>query len=410
MNESPLPPNVPLQDTTPVVPDPFGGADFFGTAVQRPIEEHIEEMPEDVSRVMMENGLDKVKYHCILKRVPDDGVKTKMIYLCSWVNRVPSMEYVARCYGPGDYMLSFQWRTEKGGKNSNKSDQVDFTIGEESRDIHEDYLLDQQLKRNEERKAKLSRVKLRREIETGFGAVQDTKGPEDIKAYVQEIASTAEALGFRRAEAFPWKDILPIMLPLLMKLLDKGNGSDNALIHTMYGKMLEVTQQNSTHLLDVVKAQGGQGAGASFIKEYADMLKGTIDLKKMVNNLEQPEASPVDRVFEIIEKVAPMIIALMAQGKAQREQSMQYKIAKTYAENSPEIAAIAKDPQALIAFVNRNDEAWGWRVTDAMLEMGKEVGLYRPPQCPHRPELELPADQRGPAAEPAPAEENLMQQ
>jgi hypothetical protein len=407
-----LPPNVPLVDNTPIAPDPFGGADFFGSAVNKPIEDHQEEMPEDIARVMLENGLDKLKYHCILKRVPEDGVKTKMIYLSSWVNRVPVMEYVARCYGPGDYMLSFQWRTEKGtGKNNNKSDTVEFTIGEESRDLHEDYILDMQLKRNEERKAKLSRVKLRREIETGFGTVQETKGPEDIKAYVQEIASTAEALGFRRAETFPWKDILPLMLPVFLKLLDKGNsGGGETMIHTMYGKMLELTQQNNTHLLDVVKAQGGQGAGASFIKEYADMLKGTIDLKRMVNNLEQPQESAVDRVFEIIEKVAPMIVGLMAQSKQQRENSIQFKMAQTFAENSPEIAAIAKDPQALIDFVNRNDEAWGWRVTDAMLEMGKKVGLYRPVQCPHRADLELPSDQRGPATtQNETTEENLLQ-
>jgi hypothetical protein len=384
-------------------PSPFD--DFFGAGVGKPLEEHYDEMPEEISAILKEHSLDTVKYSCILKRFGDDGTKTNAVYVSSWSKKIPSMDYIARVYGPGRYAFSIQWTSsdkETGRKKKTFNEYIDFEISDDCAEIHEDYVIEQQIRRIEARKQKVDRARLKKELSTGMIGPSSAGDPrEDAKSYVKEIAETAEMLGFKRNDSFPWKDILPLVIPLIGQFMNRGNGSDN-LVAQMYAKMLDISKESSTNLLEVVKAQSGQGSGNMVMREMVDMVKQTINLREVLDGGKN-ESSAVDKLLELVQGVSPMIVALLAQKKEARENSVPYKMARSFTETSPEVAAIAQDPEALIEFVNRNDQLWGWRVTDMMLELGGKIGLARPPQCPRLPELELPQDQR---SQPQPQENN----
>jgi len=389
----------PLISGTPSSGTPTPFDDFFGSAVNKPLEEHYDEMPDEISSVLKEHSLDGIKYSCILKRFGDpEGTKTNAVYVSSWTKKIPTMDYISRVYGPGRYAFSIQWTSsdkETGRKKKTFNEYVDFEISDDCSEIHEDYVLEQQIKRIEARKQKVDRARLRKELTVGtLGGPTAGDPREDAKSYVKEIAETAELLGFKRNDSFPWKDILPLVIPLIGQFMSRGNGSDN-LVAQMYSKMLDISKESSTNLLEVVKAQSGQGSGNMVMKEMVDMVKQTINLREVLDGGKN-ESSAVDKLLELVQGVSPMIVALLAQKKETRENSVPYKMARSFTETSPEVAAIAQDPDALIEFVNRNDQLWGWRVTDMMLELGGKIGLVRPPQCPRIPELELPQDQRQP--------------
>ena len=100
--------------------------------------EQDDEIPEEIRAVIESHGLDKKSFQCMLKEIPkgsalgDGGSNASTTaYLRGFTRGIPSPDYIAKEYGPGDYLLCFSWQVkDDDGVRRMKREEVPITISE----------------------------------------------------------------------------------------------------------------------------------------------------------------------------------------------------------------------------------------------------------------------------------------
>lgn len=106
------------------------------------------------------------------------------------------------------------------------------------------------------------------------------------------------------------------------------------------------------------------------------MVMGTIDLKQA---LEGNKETIADKIFGMIENVAPQIMQIATLSAQQRTFDPRVAAAKGFMSVSPDFQTMKNDPAVKKIVVDRLDDYFGWEQTDVIMEV---AGDKRPDECP----------------------------
>lgn len=384
---------MPPEDSSPLI-DP--GA-IFDISDPGALDNEDYDIPPEIQGVLEEHGLAKKAFRVMLKHLPEGG-GNEGEYVTSWSRKVPSIDHIARNWGPGEYVLSFQWRAKDHDtdKYKNYSEKLVLTVSEKYREIFEDFQFQKKVQRTNQKRTLVQNERLKKELEDNLfpqDASEEKPLKQDIKAQISEISEMASLLGFRQLPspvappALPWDKIIAIAstaLPPLLMAWNQSRREATERSEKMLMLMMSMNQQSSTQLIDVLKTQNGPTSGGDMMKELFSTIMGAIDIKEA---LQGKKESVADRIFGMIENVAPHVMQLAAMSQQQRQESYQYKMAQTFMRNNPDFKEVEGNPQLLDDIVKRTDSLIGWKQTDLLLEAW---GKPRPQSCPRLKEQELP--------------------
>jgi hypothetical protein len=391
---------IPERDQPPAPPTYYNDPlqDLFGPESKaKYIGNPEDSVPDEILAVLVDNGLGNRQFQAILKEIPKgaNGQEPGDYVGCSdyikgFNSVVPSTEWIARTYGPGAYLLSFNWTTQNGPhgqivKERHRENCI-INISDKFMDEYKQCRLDRKLKMSKEANEKVSEAILERKLdseltrETGLGPVVDPK--DAAKAYLTEALETARLLGLGPQKGIEWDKILPIAVPAILAFLQSQQSQSREMMQLM----LTISGQNNNQLLELAKINQGQGQGGAMFKEMKDMLMGAIDLKAAIT----PERESVaDKIFKVVEGVLPQILQIATMKQQERTQDFRYKFAQEFIKQDPNFQQVMKDPVARAESINKLDEHFGWEQTDQVLAV---AGIERPDSCPRDPAKQFPKD------------------
>jgi len=361
--------------------------------------------PEELLAIFDEYGIGGYAYRCILKEITDGA---NNMHVKSFTGSYPSTEWITNNCGPGEYLLVFMWRQAGGelaanGKPRmiNKSQQCRVTISEKAIEQWREYQLKQKLKKLKEKRQVIQDAKLDRALDVDLGDLDpETKAaqpqtavtPDPVQAgkqYVQNIIEAANMLGLTKKESsFSFEKLIAIAAPLLPALLEYINKSSerSQMQQQQFMTLLMTTMSGNTNqLMELMKANSGQGAGMRAVEEFKSMLTGAIDIKQELSGM--GKESVADKVFKLLEGLSAHVIPLLMMPRAQAVNDPRMKIAQAYAQASPDVQELRNNPMELSKLVGELDDFYGWEQANGILSVMK---FSRPADCPCEPGRRYP--------------------
>lgn len=380
--------------------DPMGGV--LGSSIPL-VGERDDAIPQKVLDILEENKLAGKMFTCILRSIHEESERPA--YVKTFHRKVPTLEWIGKNYGPGDYELAFKWEhTDAFGNTKWQGEDVPITISDKMEAEYKKHQMDIKLREMGERRKKVNEAMLEQKLESQI--YNDNPGNENAsplevgKLYLKQVIETNRELGLGGNQLVPqkgveWDKILTVAAPLVVSLL--SNMQEQARRQEEKSEkfmlmMLQMSNDSNSKIMELMKSQQtGKGAGEAYIKEFTDMVKGVVDLKELVNGGTPQKETVVDRIFGIVERVAPEILKVASMRQAERMADPRYYAAKGLVAANPDFQAVMHDPKLLAEFIGRLDETLGWEQTDQILEVG---GIKRPDVCQRDPAKRLPIDER----------------
>jgi hypothetical protein len=325
-------------------------------------------------------------------------------YVKSWTNTIPSVEWVAKNYGPGSYILAFRWRdqaeTQVTGKTHNRAE-ISFEISDKFMPEYQKYQYEQRIENARKYQTKMRDLKTDQQLDRALFPdlpETDSKKTESVSDYVAEIAKMADLLGFRRDEqraSFDWPSVLPALAPLVggfITMLQDSRNTQMQQMNTLMTLLLTQSKESSQQIVEMAKNHQQPQGASDMMKEVFSMVTQGLDLKEAIQS--HGKESPVDRIMGLIESIAPMIAPVMLAAQRQHKDSLPAPVAgmaKAYMANDPDFQQMMQNPGVSEEVIRRMDSIYGWEQTDMILN---SVGITRPDTCPRVSSERLPMDQR----------------
>ena len=344
--------------------DPFGAV--FGEAPPTPVEDENENIPDEITALFEEQGLNSKWWRCDLKQM--EGSEGRAAFVASYEKQYPEIEDVALNYGPGRYLFTFFWRARVDGKQKNHSRKFFFVVSEAFRERYDEYQFEKRRKRRKVQKDKIKQDKIERELD--IDAPEGTVDPmANAREYIQQHVETNRMLGLSNQQqqpktGFDLAKITPIALAAL-NFFSQQSEANRQRNDNMMAMMMKMSNDNTNNMIQLVAKQGNPN-GADYMKEVREMVMAGIDMKKMMS---PPEETVLDKVMGVVEGALPLIASMAVQGKAQREESTQYKMAQQFVGSNPEFQQVINNPAMQEEMINRLDSQYGWDQTDQILEV-----------------------------------------
>ena len=375
----------------------------YTTRLIRDSEEDYD-IPEEIQVVLDEHGLGKRAFSVTLKSLDENEVSTANgAYVKSWGRAVPTIEWIAKHYGPGPYLLYFKWRgrsedSENVDKKKVFTETVHFEISQKYQDTYDEFQLQQRIARAKRKNDMVRNAKLSKSLENDLDILteegEEKKGQVSPRDYLKQLAEDARMVGMVPAGnggggSIKWGELLPLIvtgLPTVLKVMDERRRAEQERFEKFLMLMMNQTNQSSTNLLELVKNQQGPTKGSEMMEEMGRMIMSAIDIKDAISGNKETTA---DKIFGLIESVAPVLLSMTTMSKAQRETSPAFIGAKAYMSASPEFQELSESPETRVALVKKLDAFYGWEQTDGILDI---AGYQRPGECPRLPEQRYPAN------------------
>jgi hypothetical protein len=416
-----MPPKIPLDGADApnldlLKKDPMG--EMFGPGSNvKLIGEPTDEVPDEVRALLEQHGMAKHNFQCMLKELPEgaqisgdaDSGSTNAKYIKGWTRSIPSFDFIKNNYGPGFYIIAFSWRGQKadGTGTEAKHDEVTIEISPKALDEHKKFRLQSKIKNASDLTSQVRDELVEKNIEGSM--VRAMTGDDDkakvapadaAKEYITSAMETVKMLGIpvgqTQAKAIEWDKLLPAVAPIVLAYLQHQSTMEQRRAED-FNKMLMLMvtqgQQSSHQMLEMFsRTQSGAGSGNQFIKEFTDMIKGAVDVKQLLN---PPAETLGDKIFRVVESVAPQILTIAsqaAQNQAALGKNPMVGMAKSYVDRNPDFQALRNNPVEMKKTIDRMDDYFGWRQTDAIIEV---IGMPRPDNCPRDPMKKEPPELSG---------------
>ena len=291
-------------------------------------------------------------------------------------------------------MFVYKEKDDNGRRTKTQTKSIPLAISEKYQDDYEEYQFKKKLARMKKNRNKALSAKMEKLLEVSIDDEPKDKRTEleAGKQYVSQVVEAANMLGLSRPQerqGIDWDKVLPVILtgvPAILKVLSDQQANQREYMDRMLQTMLTMNNSSNNQLVEMLKTQQGVGSGNMAIKEFKDMVLGALDIKEALSGSGRETVS--DKIFRMIEAVAPQVLSIAAMSKQQQLASPNYHMAKAYMEHSPEFQKLRENPQALVDLVNRLDSFYGWEQSDAILQV---AGYQRPDECPRREEQRRPA-------------------
>jgi len=379
--------------------DPLAG--IFGPGNAQLVGEENDEIPEQVLELMEAQGLGTKKdFYTVVKSVPEGASETDFShapYIKGFKRAVPSIEWLALNYGPGKYLIQFRWRGKtETKKNGNVYENVFVEVSDKFESDYREYQYKKKAEAIRKRKEDMKNARMESELERGMlGDETEKVDPVEAgKRYVKDIISASRELGLARSggSGIEWSKILPAVLTALPAILDTMQKRSNAQAQQMQQLMMLLLNQSSSsnkELMEVFKTKMGGNDSNKAVEDFRNMIFGALDIKGALMNHGKESIS--DKIFNMIQQVAPQILHLAMMSKQSQQNNPAYHAAKGFIDNSPDFQQMAEDPNILRQVIVRCDEAFGWEQTDMILAVS---GFERPDNMPRDPEKKKPYEAR----------------
>lgn len=335
-------------------------------------------IPDEVQILFEEQKLSKRKFACTLRNAVGGTNAHAGGYIRGWDRQVPTIDWIAQNYGPGDYSLSFTWRGADPETKKTRSfiESIYITIDEKYRDQYEKLQMKRQIELAKEKRAMLEKAKISRSLETTlFDDGRGGNGKELAISYVNEVSELAEKLGWKNSGGNNIGDVLKACVPFIPAIVGFLNNQAQAARERderFLTLLVSMSSQSNNQMLEILKTQSANNDGGHMMKKMSDMVMSAIDLKEAINPEKQ---STIDKIVEIVTSVAPVVLGMATMNKQQRERHPMYGMAKSYVNNSPEFQQMQNDPDVLQGVIQRLDSYYGTEQTNGILSV---AGLQRP--------------------------------
>lgn len=382
----------PKVDAEPIV-DPttafFSAPGFTTPGVVSPEDD----MPDDIRALFDSEGLFDKQYSCMLKELPggmDDG---NDFYLASFRRTYPTIEYLTNNYGPGTYKLVFHWRgiEDETGKQKQKSDTHIMRVSEKTRHIFKEFQRQQKITQLKQQREDVHNARLEKELEDDLSGVQGADGDskQSAKEYLRELVDTTRELGLSKNSSIDWAEILKGLAPLalpLFTLMQNNRQAERDRADRQMQMLITMMTGNNNQMLELAKAQSGQGSGTEIMKEMTSMIMSSLDLK---GALEGQKETVADKIFSMIESVAPTLLQVASQPRAMQQVNPMVGATRQFMQSDPAFQQMNSDPEVLAEVVRKCDAHFGWEQTDSILLVSEKT---RPENCPRMAGQQYPVD------------------
>jgi len=397
-----MPPSLPppIPGSTPDFEDPLASILGPGANAQL-LGKPDDEIPDEIVAIFQEHGLGERKFRVLLKQIPegsnDDG---NLPFIKSWTRCIPSLDYIGREYGPGQYKLIFTWLIKENGKMTQHTDNMVLTISDRFLGEYKKFQFEKKIAEVENRRNKVQDMKLDGTIDASLDPLLTGPKKEDVPIeeaaikYVDNITNVAAKLGLTRSGGggIDWDKIIAlasIAVPALLNSMSASRERAAQESQRFLTMMMGIMTQNNQQLVEVMKTHQSP-KGADLTKEMFDMIRGAIDVKEMI--ADHGKESLSDRIFNLLTTLGPQILDVAKMSAMQRRADPRVQAARMYVASDKDMQAAARDPHVAAELYVKVDEVFGWKQADIVL--GEVGGVPRPAECPRRPEQELPIDQR----------------
>lgn len=399
----------PISDTpAPRAPNPEfvkmdPMAELFGPGSNLKMIGDVEadEMPDEIRGLIEENGLSKRDFSCVLKEVPagsnSENADSSMysVYIKAWKRAIPSLDYIAREHGPGNYVLVLSWQVHdrESGTRKMRREIVPVMISDKCASEHKKHLLDKKINEAAATGEKVRGVLIEKTIEGQLvdaitGKKEETK-QQTPKEYIAEIMETVRMMGLPVGGAtapvrIEWDKILPAVVPLVTAFLTMQQNTEQRRIdesNKMFMLLLSQNQNASSQLMEMLKIQAMKPQGENPLKDMQAMIMNALDIKQLLN---PPQETLADKIFRVVESVVPQVLTIAANASQKHEQPKgpMVEMAKAYVRSDPDFSKLKSDPAEMMKFVQKLDDRIGWENADIILNV---VEWDRPPQCVRDP-------------------------
>jgi hypothetical protein len=394
-------------------------AEMFGPgSTLRQLGDPDDEMPDEIRGLIEENGLSKREFMCTLKGIPAGTLgetvdnSTQSVYIKAWKRTIPTSEYIAREYGPGNYVLILTWRSMNPDDRTSvaKRETVSITISEKCAAEYKKYQLDKKINEASTTGSKVRDALVEKTIEGQLiSAITGKDGSDQPKQtpkeYIEEIMGTVKMLGLNVGgfgapvkQGIEWDKILPAVIPLATAALGFLQSSAQRRQEEqmkLFMMMMGQNQSASNQVIDMYKTIATKPPVDNPLKELQQMVMSAMDIKEMMNPAKETLS---DKIFRVVEMVAPQILTIAAQAQATKQppHGPAVDMAKMYVNANPDFEKLKNDPAEMKKFVDRLDDRIGWENADVVLTV---VEWPRPAYCPRDPNKRFPAQQTAEDAE-----------
>jgi len=338
-------------------------------------------IPPQVQKIFDQYGLGKENYSCTLSSVEPDG---SVAYIEEYNRQVPSVPIIGKRYGPGKYRLTFQWVVVAGGEDRPETQEVDIVISEAFRSIHEDYQEEMAIQNELNQVKRLERAKRRRSIR------EDVRGPErkdpeeEFDRLMNRMVQMNSIMnpGAQKSSGINWEALAPIAIAAV-KYLQESSSNSRQEQQKMLLMMMQMMDKNNQNLIAVMQNKQ-PSSGSQLMDKVTETVLSAVNLKEAINPQKETIA---DKIFGVIEGVAPKLLEIAQMPKAQAENRMDYKLAEAYMQRDENFKKMNNDPEILEALVQKLDPQMGWLQTDQILEV---AGYARPESMNHNRSVYTP--------------------
>ncbi|CAK0779575.1 hypothetical protein CCP2SC5_920006 [Azospirillaceae bacterium] len=194
--------------------------------------EQEDEVPDEVRAVIETHGLDKKQFQCTLKEIPKGSTlgdagscSTTTVHLRGFSRGIPSPDYIAKEYGPGDYLLCFTWQVkDDDGVRRMKREEVPLSISEKVMNTYKRERLTAKIRDASEIGSQVRDALVEKTIEgdiihalAGKNKNNDDDPKTTAKKYIEETIETAKMIGLSPyaqqpqvpARQIEWDKIIP---------------------------------------------------------------------------------------------------------------------------------------------------------------------------------------------------------
>lgn len=384
------------------------GEDSHAELLQQ--EKDDQNIPGEIQELFEHYGLSKRKFGVTLKSVPDGVNSNQAGYIAGWDRKIPTVDYIAHNWGPGEYQLLLSWRgvDSETKKTRNFLESVYMTVDEKFRDKWEQILLERQIKQAEKQRGVVQKAQLKKQLTSGL--LDDGKGGngrELALSYVNEVSELAEKMGWKPNQGSGLGDILKAAIPFIPAVVTFLNNQATAAREReerFLTMLMSMNNNSNSQLIEVLKQQQPKD-GAEMMKKFTEMVMGAIDLKEAIHGEKE---SIVDKIVSVVSSVAPVVLGMANMSKQARESNPAYQAARKYVDNDPAFQQMHDNPEVLAGVVNKLDDFYGWQQTDGILSV---AGMERPQSCPREHEKQRPVNERTGRMDAAESsDENVLQE
>lgn len=324
-------------------------------------ETTINETPKEIEDFIVENGITDKKYTCYVKKFPTAGGSVPQVLPWSENSKYPKAEDLGGQYGPGRYLIMFNWRTKNPeGKMTTTTKEYKMELGEEWEEIAMENAAKRMIESRKRMDSLAQKENLRRAMNGQLpGDTSQQQQPRNNNdGGFESLMNSATAL---RNLGVPIGGNQQDNSTNMIAMFQMMNAQTQKSSEQMMQMMMMIMKSNSDQMVAMMNNKPQTHNNA--FQEVTQLMGNMMDMKAV---LSPEKKSSLDRIFDVLEGAVPTLVQMSQDKRA--EMAGPYKA-------MPQVAEIGSEAEQLKYMVEKLDKKHGPDNTDTILD---SLGWARP--------------------------------